>query len=261
MQLETGAPGVLVSSHCSSTYKVADPFSSLGAFSSSSIGGPVFHPIADCEHPLLCLPGPSIASQETAISGSFQQNLAVKCNGVTFGGWLWDGSPGMAVARWSILSSQLQTLLFFIIICIRVCFLKGRGPVTFTQQDTLNSLQYHSPQQKFRKTLISEWIVVPLRKLQHQTCIFPHRTDNKCMDTLDTCLIPVAPSVSNASKTQIITWFSFWEAFAVLFVCFRWESHQIAEAGLELMSDFWVLGSQGICPQTELFIFLLIMVF
>jgi hypothetical protein len=29
----------------------------------------VFHPIADCEHPLLCLPGTGIASQETAISG------------------------------------------------------------------------------------------------------------------------------------------------------------------------------------------------
>jgi hypothetical protein len=38
----------------------------------------VFHPIADCEHPLLCLPAPGIASQETAISGSFQQNLAGK---------------------------------------------------------------------------------------------------------------------------------------------------------------------------------------
>ena len=45
--------GVLVSSYCCSTYRVADPFSSLGTFSSSSIGGPVFHPIADCEHPLL----------------------------------------------------------------------------------------------------------------------------------------------------------------------------------------------------------------
>jgi hypothetical protein len=31
----------------------------------------VFHPIADCEHPLLCLPGSGLASQETAISGSF----------------------------------------------------------------------------------------------------------------------------------------------------------------------------------------------
>jgi hypothetical protein len=83
MQLETRAPGVLVSSYCCSTYRVADPFSSLGTFSSSSIGGPVFHPIADCEHPLLCLPGPGIASQETAISESFQQNLAGVCNGVS----------------------------------------------------------------------------------------------------------------------------------------------------------------------------------
>jgi hypothetical protein len=43
----------------------------------------VIHPIADCEHPLLCLPGTSIVSQETDISGSFQQNLAGICNGVS----------------------------------------------------------------------------------------------------------------------------------------------------------------------------------
>jgi hypothetical protein len=43
----------------------------------------VLHPIADCEHPLLCLPGTGITSQETAISGSFQQNLAGVCNGVS----------------------------------------------------------------------------------------------------------------------------------------------------------------------------------
>jgi hypothetical protein len=42
----------------------------------------VIHPIADCEHPLLCLLGPGIVSQETAISGSFQQNLASVCNDV-----------------------------------------------------------------------------------------------------------------------------------------------------------------------------------
>ena len=47
------------------------------------LGGPVIHPIADCEHPLLCLLGPGIVSQETAISGSFQQNLASVCNGVS----------------------------------------------------------------------------------------------------------------------------------------------------------------------------------
>ena len=42
-----------VSSYCCSTNRIADPFSSLDSFSSSSIGGPVIHPIANCEHPLL----------------------------------------------------------------------------------------------------------------------------------------------------------------------------------------------------------------
>ena len=82
MQIETQALGVLVSSYCCSTYWVADPFSSLGTFSSSSIGGPVFHPTADCEHLLQCLPGNGIASQEIAISRSFQQNLAGVCKSV-----------------------------------------------------------------------------------------------------------------------------------------------------------------------------------
>jgi hypothetical protein len=89
--------GVLVSSYCCSIYRVADPFSSLGTFSSSSIGGPVIHPIANCEHPLMCLLDPGIVSQETAISGSFQQNLASVCNGVSVWrlimGWIpWYGS-------------------------------------------------------------------------------------------------------------------------------------------------------------------------
>jgi hypothetical protein len=61
MQLESRAPGYWL-----------DPLSSLGTFSSSSIGSPVIHPIADCEHPLLCLLGPGIVSQETATSGSFR---------------------------------------------------------------------------------------------------------------------------------------------------------------------------------------------
>jgi hypothetical protein len=43
----------------------------------------MIHPIADCEHPLLCLLDPSIVSQETAVSGSFQQNLTSVCNGVS----------------------------------------------------------------------------------------------------------------------------------------------------------------------------------
>ena len=55
------ALAVRVSSYCCSSYRVADPFSSLGTFT-SSIGDPVFHPIADCEHPLLYLAGTGIAS-------------------------------------------------------------------------------------------------------------------------------------------------------------------------------------------------------
>ena len=75
MQLKTWGLWVLVSSYICSYYWVADPFSSLGTFSSSSIGGPMFHPIDDTEHPLLDLPGTGRASQETAISGSCQKLL------------------------------------------------------------------------------------------------------------------------------------------------------------------------------------------
>ena len=71
----------------------------------SSIEGPVIHPTADCEHPLLYLPGMSIASQETAISGSFQQNLAGICNSVCIWWLIMRWTPGGAVSGWSILLS------------------------------------------------------------------------------------------------------------------------------------------------------------
>ena len=82
IQLETRALGILVSSYCCSTYRVADPFIYLDAFSSFSTGGSVFHLIYYCEHPFLYLPGTGIASQEKAISASFQQNLAGIYNNV-----------------------------------------------------------------------------------------------------------------------------------------------------------------------------------
>jgi hypothetical protein len=79
MQLETQALGVLVSSYCCSTYRVADPFNSLGTFSSSFIGGLVFQLIDDCEHPLLYLPGtkatPPNPSQTVTPTGN--QNIQV----------------------------------------------------------------------------------------------------------------------------------------------------------------------------------------
>jgi hypothetical protein len=77
---------------------VADPFSSLGTFSSFSIGGLVFHPIDDCVHLLLYLLGTRIASYETALSGSLQQNLAGKWNSV----WVWWLIMGW-IPRWGSL--------------------------------------------------------------------------------------------------------------------------------------------------------------
>jgi hypothetical protein len=83
MQLESRAPGYWLVHNVVPPIGLQIPLASLGTFSSSSIGGPVIHPIADCEHPLMCLLGPGVVSQETAISGSFQQNLASICNGVS----------------------------------------------------------------------------------------------------------------------------------------------------------------------------------
>jgi hypothetical protein len=58
----------------------------------------VFHPIDDCEHPLLYLSSTGIASPEAAISGSFHQNLAGIYNGV----WLWWLIMGW-IPRWGSL--------------------------------------------------------------------------------------------------------------------------------------------------------------
>jgi hypothetical protein len=80
MQLESRGPRYWLGHNV--VAPIGDPFSSLDTLSSSSIGRPVIHPIADCEHSLMCLLGPCIVSKETAISGSFQQALASVCNGV-----------------------------------------------------------------------------------------------------------------------------------------------------------------------------------
>jgi hypothetical protein len=90
MHLEIQALGVLVSSYCCSSYRVADPFSSLGAFSSSFVGGPVLHPIADCEHPLLYLPGTGIAHKRQLYQGHVSKILLAYAIVSGFGGCLWD---------------------------------------------------------------------------------------------------------------------------------------------------------------------------
>jgi hypothetical protein len=60
----------------------------------------VFHPIDDCEHPVLYLPDTGIASQEVyqVPVGKILLAYAIVSG---FGGCLWDGSPGGAVAGWS----------------------------------------------------------------------------------------------------------------------------------------------------------------
>ena len=54
----------------------------------------MIHPIADCEHPLICLVGPCLVSQETAISGSFQQKRASVCNGISIWKLIMGWIPG-----------------------------------------------------------------------------------------------------------------------------------------------------------------------
>jgi hypothetical protein len=116
MQLETWALGVLFTPYCCSTYRVADPFSSLGTFSSSFIRGPVFHSIDDCEHPLLYLPGTGIASNKTAKPGSCQQNLAGICNSICVWwlivGWI-PGSCSLWIVHPFVLAPNFVSVIPF----------------------------------------------------------------------------------------------------------------------------------------------------
>ena len=67
----------------------------------------MIHTIAKCELPLLCLLGLGIVSQETAISGSFQQNLNSQSSGIaTF--WPWH-SPTLGHRTFTGSSASLPT--------------------------------------------------------------------------------------------------------------------------------------------------------
>jgi hypothetical protein len=57
----------------------------------------VIHPIANCEHPIMCLLSPRVVSQKTAISGSFQKNLASVYNGVIVWRLIMGRIPGYGI--------------------------------------------------------------------------------------------------------------------------------------------------------------------
>jgi hypothetical protein len=80
-----GALGLLGGSYCCPSYGSIKPFSSLGPFSSSSIGELVISPVAGWEHPPLYLSGTGTSLKETVISGFGQQALVGIHNSV----WVW----------------------------------------------------------------------------------------------------------------------------------------------------------------------------
>jgi hypothetical protein len=107
MQLETYLWGVLVGSYCCSSYRVADPYSSMGTFSSSFIRGPVFHPINNWEHTLLYLPDTDIASQRELYHGPVSKIFLAYAIVSGLGGCIYDGTTRGAFSGWSFLPSQL----------------------------------------------------------------------------------------------------------------------------------------------------------
>jgi hypothetical protein len=86
MQLETRAPGGYWLVHIVVPYRVADPPSTLGTFSSFSIGDPVIHQRAECEHPLLGLLGPTQSHKRQVYLDPFSKILLLYAMVSAFGG-------------------------------------------------------------------------------------------------------------------------------------------------------------------------------
>ena len=165
MKLEKQALGILVSSYCCSTYRVADPFSSSGTFSSSSNEVPVFHPIDDCEHPLLYLPGTGLASHETAISGSFQQNLAGMCNSVCIWWLIMGWIPGWG-SLWLLHPFVLALNFVSVTPFMGILFLiLGKNEVSMSWSSFLIFLC-------FARVLLSVFASIFIREICLKYCLF-----------------------------------------------------------------------------------------
>jgi hypothetical protein len=112
---------VLVSLYCCSSYRAANPFNSLGPFSSSFIGYPLLNPMDGCEHLLLYLSGTGRDSQETAISGPCQQALVVILNSVWVW-WLFMGWIPRQGSLWMIIHSVSDSHFFSVIPSMGILF-------------------------------------------------------------------------------------------------------------------------------------------
>jgi hypothetical protein len=102
--LSQGSLEVLVGSYCCSSCEAANPIQLLGTFYSSFVGDPVLWLMDGCEHQLPYFSGTGKAFQETAISGSSQQDLAGIHNSVYFWGLFMGWIP-----RWGNLSMVIHS--------------------------------------------------------------------------------------------------------------------------------------------------------
>jgi hypothetical protein len=121
----------------------------------------VFHPIDDCENPLLYLSGTGIDSQEAAISGFFQQNLVCICSsiwpltlykGKYFIGAVLQFQKSTILMADKVLKRQLRVLLLDlqaaeVTMCHEACSLSIKGLKTCPNYDTLPTTRPHLFQQ------------------------------------------------------------------------------------------------------------------
>ena len=133
---------VLASSYCFSSYGASDPFSSLGTFSSSFTGDLVLHPMDDCEHPLLYLPGTNKSPQDTTILGSCLQALV----GICHSDWIWWLFMGWIPKQGSlcmVLSSVSAQIFVSVTPSMGILFPLLRRIVSFWANIHLSASAYH----------------------------------------------------------------------------------------------------------------------
>jgi hypothetical protein len=103
MQLESRTLGYWLVHNVVPSIGLQIPLAPLGIFSSSSIGGPVIHPLADCEHPFLCLLGPGIVSQRQLYQVSISKILLVYARGLE---------------KESTFAHFFRNIYFFVVVCL-----------------------------------------------------------------------------------------------------------------------------------------------